>query len=108
MAATNVSSRALKQNSLSGRSWGVGVLIVLAAVVMNTLVVLVAHAVLTVEPSFVPLQFESVIPATIVAVTGALVVFAIISGRVQQPTRLFRRVAAGVLVVSIIPDLLLP
>ena len=106
MAATHPSSSA--QNSLSAGSWWRGILIVLAAVVMNTLIVLAAHAALTVAPTFVPLQFESVIPATVVAVTGALVVFAFISQRSQEPTRLFRRIAVGVLVVSIIPDLLLP
>lgn len=75
---------------------------------MNALIVLAAHAVITVAPTFAPLQFESVIPTTVVAVTGALIVFALISRRAQQPTRLFRRIAIGVLLVSIIPDLLLP
>ena len=108
MAATHASSHAQKQHSLTGRSWWEGVLIVLTAVVMNALIVLAAHAVITVAPTFAPLQFESVIPTTVVAVTGALIVFALISRRTQQPTRLFRRMAVGVLLVSIIPDLLLP
>ncbi|HUY77833.1 MAG TPA: DUF6069 family protein [Ktedonobacterales bacterium] len=108
MSVTQTASGALKRQGLSARSWWVGALIVLAAVVMNTLIVLAAHALLTVAPTFSPLQYVGVIPATIVAVTGALIVFALISRRSQQPVRLFRRVALAVLVISIIPGLLLP
>ena len=50
----------------------------------------------------------SVIPATGVAVTGALVVLAVIRQRSQQPVRLFGRIAAAVLLISVIPGLLLP
>lgn len=75
---------------------------------MNTLIVLTAHALLTVAPSFAPLQFVSVLPATATVVVGALIVFALIARRAPQPARLFRRVAVGVLLVSVIPSLLLP
>lgn len=108
MSATNTSSTALKQNGLSGRSWLVGILTILTAVIMNTVILLVAHAALTVAPTFVPLQFTSALPATVVAVTGALIVFALLSRQSQQPVRLFRRIAVVVLIISIIPDLLLP
>lgn len=108
MSATQTSSSALKQRGLSGRFWLVGLLTIVAAVVMNALIVLAAHAAFTVAPTFMPLQFESVIPATVVAVVGALIVLALISRRSQQPIRLFRRIAVGVLVISIIPGLLLP
>jgi hypothetical protein len=75
---------------------------------MNTLIVLTAHTLFTVAPTFVPLQLASVIPATLVTVTGALIVFALINRRAARPTRLFRGIAGGVLLLSIVPDLLLP
>ncbi|HLY32215.1 MAG TPA: DUF6069 family protein [Ktedonobacterales bacterium] len=108
MSATHTSSGALKRQWFSSRFLWVGALTILAAVVMNTLITLVAHAVFTVAPTFVPLQFTSVIPATGVAVTGAILVFALINRWSLQPVRLFRRIALGVLLVSIIPGLLLP
>ena len=108
MSATHTSSNALKQHSLSGRFWWVGILTIIAAVIMNAIIVFAAHEAFTVAATFTPLQFESVIPATAIAVTGALIVFAFIVMRSQQPVRLFRRIAVAVLVVSIIPGLLLP
>jgi len=107
MSATHTAN-ALKRQDLSGRFWWVGMGTLLAAVVMNTLIVLTARTLFTVAPTFVPLQFASVIPATVVAVTGALIIFAQIYRRAARPTRLFRRIAVGVLLLSIIPDLLLP
>lgn len=98
-------SGALKRQGLSARSWWVGALTVLGAVVMNTVIVLAAHALLTVAPTFGPLQFVAALPTTIIAVVGALVVFALISQRSQQPVRLFRRIALVVLAISLIPDL---
>jgi hypothetical protein len=106
--ASNTSSSALTRQGLTGRFWWVGILTVLAASVMNTLITLVAHALFTVAPTFAPLQFVSVIPATGVAVTGALIVLAVIRQRSQHPVRLFRRIAGAVLLISVIPGLLLP
>ncbi len=108
MSATQTPSNTLKRQGLSGRFWSVSLLTLLAAVIINTLIVLAAHAVLTVAPTFTPLQFEAFIPATVVAVAGAIIVFAQISRRSQQPAPLFRRIAVGVLIISIIPGLLLP
>ncbi len=104
----NTASSALTRQGLTGHFWWVGILTVLAAVVMNTLITLAAHALFTVAPTFAPLQFVSVIPATGVAVTGALIVLAVISQRSQHPVRLFGRIAAAVLLISVIPGLLLP
>jgi hypothetical protein len=39
---------------------------------------------------------------------GALIVLAVISQRSQQPVRLFGRIAAAILLISVIPGLLLP
>lgn len=108
MSVAHTSSDTLSQRGSLGRFGGVGILTLLAAVAMNTLIVLAAHSLFTVLPTFVPLQFESVIPATAVVVVGALVVFALLNRWSQQPARLFRRIAGGVLLVSIIPVLLLP
>ncbi len=106
--ATQTASGALKRQGFSARFWLVGVLTILAAVAVNTLIALAAHTLFTVAPTYTPLQFTSLIPATAVATIGALVVFALISRRSAQPVRVFRRIALVVLVVSIIPDLLLP
>ena len=106
--ASHTSSSALTRQGLTGRFWWVGILTVLAAIVMNTLITLGAHALFTVASTFAPLQFVSVIPATGVAVTGALIVLAVISQRSQHPIRLFGRIAAAVLLISVIPGLLLP
>jgi hypothetical protein len=108
MSATQTASSALKRQGLSAQFWWVGLLTLLAAVVINTVIALAAHTLFTVAPTFVPLQVASVIPATAVAVTGALLVLALLSRRSQRPVRLFRRIALLVLLVSIIPDLLLP
>ena len=71
--ASHTSSSALTRQGLTGRFWWVGILTVLAAIVMNTLITLGAHALFTVASTFAPLQFVSVIPATGVAVAGALI-----------------------------------
>jgi hypothetical protein len=108
MSTTHTASSALKSQGLSAPFWWMGLLTLLAAVAINACIALAAHTLFTVSPTFVPLQFASVIPATAVAVMGALIVLALISRRSQQPVRLFRRIALLVLLVSIIPDLLLP
>jgi hypothetical protein len=108
MSTTQTASSALKRQGLSAQFWRVGLLTLLAAIVINICIALAAHTLFTVSPTFVPLQVASVIPATVVAVTGALLVLALISWRSQHPVRLFRRIALLVLLVSIIPDLLLP
>ena len=108
MSTTHTASSALKRQGLSAQFWRVGLLTLLAAVAINACITLAAHSLFTVAPTFVPLQLASVIPATAVAVTGALLVLALISRRSQQPVRLFRRIALLVLLVSVIPDLLLP
>ena len=97
-------SGALKRQGLSARAWWMGALIVFGAVVMNTAIVLVAHTLLTVAPTFGPLQYVAAVPTTVIAVIGALVVFVVISQRSQQPVRLFRRIALIVLAISLIPD----
>jgi hypothetical protein len=108
MSTTQAASSALKRQGLSAQFWQLGLLTLLVAVAINTCIALAAHTLFTVAPTFVPLQLASVIPATAVAVMGALLVLALISRRSQHPVRLFRRIALLVLLVSIIPDLLLP
>lgn len=108
MSTTHTASSVLKRQGLSAQFWWVGLLTLLAAIFINAGIALAAHALFTVAPTFVPLQVASVIPATAVAVTGALFVLALISQRSHHPVHLFRRLALLVLLVSIIPDLLLP
>lgn len=107
MSVTSPSPSTVKSQGLSGHFWWASVITLVAAIVTNTLVLLVAHAVLTVAPTFGPLQFVSAIPATAVAVLGAIGVFALLSQWSAHPTRVFRRLAAIVFLVSVIVVLLL-
>jgi uncharacterized membrane protein YeaQ/YmgE (transglycosylase-associated protein family) len=108
MSSTHTSQATLKHSGAFGRLWRVGLLTVLAAVIMNTLISLLAKALFSVAPTFQPLQVEGFIPSTVIGVTGAVVVFALIMRWAKQPIRLFQRVAVAVLLISLLPDLLLP
>ena len=52
--SSNTASSALTRQGLTGRFWWVGVLTVLAAIVMNTLITLAAHALFTVASTSRP------------------------------------------------------
>ena len=108
MSSTHTSQTTSKHQSAFGRLWKVGLLIVLATLVMNTLISLVAKALFFVAPTFVPLQLEGFIPSTIIGVAGAVIVFALMVRWAKNPVRLFQRTAVVVLLASLLPDLLLP
>jgi hypothetical protein len=86
----------------------VGFLIALAAIIMNVLIALGARALFPVAPTFQPLQPESFIPSTVIGVAGAVIVFALLVRWAKQPVPMFQRIAVVVLLVSLLPDLLLP
>jgi hypothetical protein len=108
MSSTLTSQVSPKQRNASGRLWWVGLLTVLASVIVNALIVLVAKALFAVAPTFTPLQVRSVLVFTVIGAVGAVLVFALIMRWAKHPVRLFQRVAWVVLLVSLIPDLLLP
>ena len=108
MSSTSTSQVSSKQRNAFGRLWWVGLLTVLAAVIVNAVVALVAKALFSVAPTFIPLQVGSVIAFTVIGAIGAVIVFALLLRWAKQPIRLFQRIAWVVLLVSLIPDLLLP
>jgi len=59
-------------------------------------------------PRFAPLGVGPPIVDTTVLVAAAVIVFAVVAGTARQPLRLYRRIALVALVISFIPDLLLP
>jgi len=77
----------------------------LAAVIFNTLVAVGAHVLFSVASTFQPLQPEDFLPATVLGVVGAVIVFALLARRTSQPTRIFQRIVMVVLPVSLLPDL---
>jgi hypothetical protein len=82
-------------------------LTILAAVVANVIIQQIAVAVLRPDPLFMPLTLIIPIVFTFVGGLGAVIVYALIGRFARKPIQLFRRVAAVVLVVSFIPDILM-
>jgi hypothetical protein len=68
----------------------------------------IASAALDLSPEFVPLKWQALIVFTAVLVSGGVLVFAVVARLATDALRLYRRIAFGVLVTSMIPDLLLP
>ena len=88
------------------RLWLSGLTALVASVVANVALWWVSTAVLAIPSEFPPL----IGPAptmffTTVGVIGGVATFALIRGFGDHPVRLFRRVAAGALVLSLVPDI---
>lgn len=77
-----------------------GFLTVLAAVVANTLIRMIALSVSTVPAGFWPLEWGVVIGSTVLTTVGATIVYGVITHVSHRPNRLFTIVAAVVLVLS--------
>lgn len=84
-----------------------GLLTVVVALVINTVIALSARTLFAVAPAFLPLQPVALIPTTVAAVAGAVIVFGLLMRWSQQPKRLFVRIAVIVLAISLLPDVLL-
>ncbi len=67
----------------------------------------IAVALLRPNPLFMPLTLSQPIIYTFLGGLGAVVVYAVIGRFAHKPIQLFRRVAAVILVVSFIPDILI-
>lgn len=84
-----------------------GLLAIVAAALANTVVRFITVMLFGIDPAFGPLQLMTPIMFTVIGVLGGVIVFAILSRTVQRPVHAFRIVALGVLLVSLIPDVLL-
>ncbi len=105
MSTTQTSQIASEQRIAFGRLWWVGLLTIIAAVVVNILISLLAKALFAVAPTFLPLQIVF-IPFTVFGSLGAIIVFALLGRFARRPISTFRRTVWIVLLVSFIPDLL--
>ncbi len=90
------------------RLWWVGPLTILAAIGAVLATRVLAFAFLDLSPQFVPFMWGALIVFTTVLVAAAVLVFAAVARLATSPIRTYRRIALGALVVSMIPDLLLP
>ncbi len=89
------------------RLWVVGPLTVLASIAAVLVVRITAVSIL--GPSeFAPLDWEPPIVLTAVLVTAAVLVFAVVASLATTPLRTYRRMAFVILVLSLVPDFLLP
>lgn len=111
MSTTNTSiqsSTTIQRGKVAwGRLWLLGLLAVIASVIVNFLIALLARNLLAISPSFIQLQTPAVVSFTIFGTIGAVLVFALINRLSSTPIRLYRIIATVVLVITLIPDLLL-
>jgi len=85
-----------------------GLLAIIGSVLVNTLLRILALALLPIPAGFIQLQIPMLIVVfTVIGTLGAFIVFALINRFARNPLRLFRVVASVVLVLTFIPDLLL-
>lgn len=87
--------------------WQAGLLAIVGSVVANLIVRAIALALLDLPTDFPPLQAGSITFFTVVGTLGAVIVYAIIQGRSEQPARTFQIVAAVALVLSALPNVAL-
>lgn len=93
-----------KNGRIVPRLWWVGLLTIVASVVANVLVRLLAVATLDISPDFEPLSgYVHVIRLTAFGVLGAIIVFALLARFARRPILMFKRIAAVVLVLSFVP-----
>ena len=105
-----LSQAKLNHASLSRRDWlTLGSVTVVASIMMVLLVQAFALAFWPDIKSFDPLNsFLRSALFTAVPVAGATFLFAFLDSRMAEPAGLFNKIAIAVLIVSIIPDFLLP
>ncbi len=88
------------------RLWLTGLGALVGALVANVALWWVSTAALAIPPEFPPLVGPApTIFFTAIGVGGGVVAFAIICRFFDHPVRLFRRVAAAALVLSLVPDI---
>ncbi|MFI5730845.1 DUF6069 family protein [Kribbella sp. NPDC051587] len=90
-----------------GRLMGAGVLAVVVASLVNTLLALVGQGVLGVPDDFKGFQPAAYVSLTFFGIAGASVAWALISARAARPVGLLRRLALIIVPVSMLADLAL-
>lgn len=93
---------------LFGKLAWAGPLAVAAAALANLAATALFQAVLRPDPAFLPLTYPPVAIFTAVFGLAAVAVYALVGRFSRRPVSLYRQVALGTLVVSCIPDLLIP
>ena len=88
----------------AGRIWRAAGFAVIAAVIANIVVRIIAGAVTTIPAEFQPLQYGAFIFFTIFGVLGATLVFWLVSRIAKRPLRTFTIIAGVVLLLSFLPD----
>jgi len=86
--------------------WWAGPLTVLAAIVGVLAVRVLAVAILHPDPAPMALGWGAPIMFTLVLVSGAVLVFALVGRFAKRPLRTYQTIALVVLLVSFVPDLL--
>jgi hypothetical protein len=96
-----------KANIILGRVVWAGPLTVLASVAAVQCVRVIAVVLLHPARTFAPLLWPPPIIDTVILVTAAVIVFSAVASRSSSPIRTFRTIAAAVLLLSFVPDILL-
>jgi len=86
------------------RLWWLGPLTVIAALIANIAVRAVALALFAVSPLFPHFMWDHLVGFTLVSVTAAVVVFALVARSARRPLHRYRQIAAAVLILSLLPD----
>ena len=92
---------------LAGLLW-VGPLTVLTTMAAVLVVRLIAVALLHPPPAFAPLGLDSVAVLTAMLITCAVLVFVLVVLFASTPIRIFHVIAIGALLLSFVPDLMVP
>lgn len=106
-SATSLKTTAPAQRVSFKRLLWVGPLAIVAAVLANQIVRMIAVAALDIAPEFMPLSFGPPVLFSIIGALGATIAFAIVGRFSQRPLALYRTIALVVLLISLIPDVLL-
>ena len=85
----------------------VGPLVIVASVVANVVFAALAVRLFGISAEFLPMTSEPIAVFTAVGVLGAVIVFALVARFSREPISLYRKIALGVLLISLVPDLLL-
>ena len=94
--------------SASGSIWRAALIALVASLVANHIIRLLALALLSPDQGFMALtSFGPVTVFTIFGVAGATAVYALLRRFTANPNRIFTIVAVVVLLVSLIPDIML-
>lgn len=105
MATTSVEQR-IERVTLS-RLWWVGPLTIVASVIVNLLILLIAKATLPISTGFAPLAVGPVMMWSLVGSLGATLVFFLLARFTRRPIRIFQIVALIVFLVTLLPDIAL-